>query len=197
MVAYTRDIPLDSDNPSTDQPNMKQNTNGIDDILAVDHVSFNLANGGQHLQVTFQGNNLPSTPTSPPVLFVNNQDGSGNALPGSLSELFYYSGSAAASKDQYFLGANGGSSLLMMGMIIKWGLVTAADNVTINFATASGAAFPNNCFGINVTAYANTTPSTIVTISPTPTASLFTPRVRQATGGAAANCTIFYIAFGN
>jgi len=41
---YVRDIPDAPHNPSVDQPDMKINTNSIDDLLLVDHYSFNDAN---------------------------------------------------------------------------------------------------------------------------------------------------------
>lgn len=53
MVAYNRDIPDAPNNPSVDQPKMKTNTNAVDTILAVDHISFNATNGGTHLQTSF------------------------------------------------------------------------------------------------------------------------------------------------
>lgn len=62
MVAYNRDIPFSTNNPSTDQPNMQTNTNSVDDILQVDHVSFNATNGGTHKQVTYSSENVPSSP---------------------------------------------------------------------------------------------------------------------------------------
>lgn len=57
---YTRDIPDGPHNPSSDQPPMKVNTNAIDDILAVDHVSFNAANGGIHKQVNMANEASPT-----------------------------------------------------------------------------------------------------------------------------------------
>lgn len=47
---YTRDIPDAPDNPSNDQPPMKDNTNSTDSILNEDHYSFNDTNGGLHKQ---------------------------------------------------------------------------------------------------------------------------------------------------
>ena len=53
MVNYNLNIPDAPNNPSTDQPKMKTNTNAVDTILAVDHVFFNTTNGGFHNHVTF------------------------------------------------------------------------------------------------------------------------------------------------
>lgn len=61
-ISYNLGIPAASHNPSTDQPDMLTNTNAVNTILAVDHVSFNTANGGQHLQSTFPGFASPSAP---------------------------------------------------------------------------------------------------------------------------------------
>jgi hypothetical protein len=45
---YNRDIPDAPNNPSDDQPDMKDNTNSTDDLIDEDHYSFNDNNGGLH-----------------------------------------------------------------------------------------------------------------------------------------------------
>ena len=50
---YNENIPAAGNNPSNDQPLMYINTNSIDALIAVDHVSFNADSGGQHVQVTY------------------------------------------------------------------------------------------------------------------------------------------------
>lgn len=56
-IPYTKDIPAANNNPSNDQPNMEINTNSINDIIAIDHVTFNASGSGvvsgQHQHVTF------------------------------------------------------------------------------------------------------------------------------------------------
>lgn len=47
---YIRDTPLATNKPSVDQPDMKDNTNNIDNFLSVDHFGFNVSNGGTHQQ---------------------------------------------------------------------------------------------------------------------------------------------------
>lgn len=54
--AYNRNIPDAPNDPSVDQPNMRTNTNSIDDILAINHKSFNQNNGGLHTVVQFDAN---------------------------------------------------------------------------------------------------------------------------------------------
>lgn len=48
---FNTTIPAANNNPSFDQPDMLTNNQSTDGILAVDHVSFNTNNGGNHLQV--------------------------------------------------------------------------------------------------------------------------------------------------
>ena len=62
---FDADIPDANNDPSADQPGMKINNNSTEQILSVDHVSFNSDNGGTHLQVNFCTNNIPPTPGSP------------------------------------------------------------------------------------------------------------------------------------
>ena len=62
---YNLNIPFAPNNPSADQPLMETNTNSINNLLAVDHVSFNTLGGGQHLQVTFNSENVPGVQTDP------------------------------------------------------------------------------------------------------------------------------------
>ena len=45
---YNRDIPDGPNNPSVDQPDMKENTNSIDELINQDHISFEQNNGGFH-----------------------------------------------------------------------------------------------------------------------------------------------------
>lgn len=81
---YIRDIPNGPNNPSADQPNMQINTNSTDDLLAVDHTSFNVLNGGQHKQITFNNKNVPAAQTDPQSTLYTN---SGTA--SSVSQLLY------------------------------------------------------------------------------------------------------------
>lgn len=197
-ISYNTNIPFSTHNPSDDQPLMLTNTNSTAQWVAIDHVGFDPGGGatsGQHKQVTFNSNNVPSVPTSPPVLFTN--------TVGSLPQLFFYSGNAASGQNQYSITGSGGtgsggSTFLLGGIIAKWGVVAASDNSSITFATLSGAAFPNACLGVQLTLYTSSASSTnalILSVSPTPTASAFTPRIRRSDGTTQA-ATIFYLAFG-
>lgn len=151
--SYNNGVPATNNDPSVDQPNMLINTQSINSIIATDHVGFNSTGpaggiGGQHLQVTFNGNNVPSLPATLATLFANNQDGNGNNLPNGLSQLFAYSGTAAQSQLQYTLNSASnsyGSVMLFGGLILKFGLVTnlSTSGTTVTF----GQPFPTVCFG--------------------------------------------------
>lgn len=195
-IAYNLGIPNAPNNPSTDQPNMKTNNDNIPTYVAIDHVAFNTAGSGQHNQVTFNANNVAAVPAAPPVLFTNTVAG--------LPQLFFYSGDAAHSSNQYLISGtggtgSGGSTFVLGGLIFKWGIVAAIDNNTISFSTLSGAAFPNNCLGVQLTLYtasASAANAFLLSVSPTPTASGFTPRIRTAVG-TTGSATICYLAIGN
>lgn len=187
-LTFTTGIPAGPHNPSVDQPPMMVNNDNIAAFVAIDHVGFNVmapAVSGQHLQVTFNSNNVPSVPTSPPVLFTNND-------AFNTPQLFFYSGAAAKTTDQYTASANG-STFLLGGIIVKWGSVTATDNTTISFPKA----FPNNCYNVQITVNATTVLPTLVTVSGAPIAGGFTPRVKDTNGTTVAPIAIFYLAIGN
>lgn len=48
---FNTGVPAAGNNPSVDQPDMLSNNVSTNSILAVDHISFNTAGGGQHLQM--------------------------------------------------------------------------------------------------------------------------------------------------
>jgi hypothetical protein len=50
---YNTGVPATNNDPSIDQPQMLNNTIVIDEILDVDHITFNADNGGKHRQNTY------------------------------------------------------------------------------------------------------------------------------------------------
>lgn len=140
MDTFTFDTtqPATGTAPSQSQPIMQTNNLSTYNMLAVDHITFNNTSGGQHKQITFNSNNVPSVPTSHPTLFTNIANG--------ISQLFFYSGSAQQSSNQYYFDSgpnNEGSTFLLGGIIMKWGTVTLSTPFqTINFQVQ----FPNHCF---------------------------------------------------
>lgn len=63
MFTYSRNIPNPPDNPSFDVTLMQQNSQSINDLVAVEHEGFNTTTniGGMHTKVTFAGG-AQSTP---------------------------------------------------------------------------------------------------------------------------------------
>ena len=144
--SFNTAIPANPNNPSNDQPDMLQNNVATDGILAVNHISFNALNGGQHTRIDFNVDpGFPYTPPGPPFnpsLFVKNPAG-GPATP---PELFYYAGTAAQTSGQYTSASNG-STMLLGGIIIKWFTITALVNTNDYLLSSYGLAdFPNNGF---------------------------------------------------
>lgn len=179
-IPYNLNIPFATHNPSTDQPDMQTNTNSIASYVAIDHVPFNTSGSGQHEQVTFNANNVPSLPASPPVLFTNTVAG--------LPQLFFYSGSSAASSSQYVANIPG-STFMLGGVIAKWGNTGAvSDNTTITYPVA----FPNNTFVVYLTIVdPNATSKTINVTTNSLTKTGFSVRVSSG------SISAYYLAIGD
>lgn len=110
---YTRGIPATNNNPSTDQPNMAVNTNSIDDLIAVDHVSFGQNDGGNHEQITFPSSVsvvVPGAQTDPGASVYRNV---GSA--SSVVELFY--------KNQ--------NAVLLLSCIKAFGVFTSNSSISV------------------------------------------------------------------
>lgn len=130
MVIYNRDIPDAPNNPSVDQPKMKENFNSIDTLLAVDHVSFNANNGGFHKQIDFALKATPAAPVDPvSVAFTQNSV--------SLTEV---TGGATTIAQEFYRNQNGifpVSSVRAFGVFIPVAL--AAPTILNGFNIASTA----------------------------------------------------------
>lgn len=197
LWTFNTGIPASGNDPSVDQPDMLNNNVSTNGILGTDHVTFNTqgpigpphGSGGQHLQVSFNGNNVPAVPTTVPTLFVNTQDGAGNTLPGSVQELFFYSGTATQSQNQY-VSASNGSVMLMGGLILKWGAVAGVSNGTaITFVNA----FPHNIFSLQVSGGVSSSPQPTINFDQSSLSTTgFTARI---TGTQPIN--LYYLAIGN
>ncbi len=152
---YKDNIPFSTNNPSNDQPNMLTNTNSIDGIIGIDHFSFNDNRGGTHQQVQ---------------LF--NTSGVNGAIPAGLQgngwETLYASATAGNGEIWFVRGATAtgiqltgpgnpialsqGSTFLPGGLILKWGSGSIPANSThVNSTRNFASAFPNTCFGVQLT----------------------------------------------
>lgn len=162
---YNRDVPDGPNNPSDDQPDMKINTNSIDDLLAVNHISFETDGGGIHKFVQIP---IPDPVQSPGV---GDGDGVLFGLPLTVgSDTFLW---PAWQNKQFAGGAPGGASTFLFtgvttatangstfvtgGIEIKWGSVTPAANGSGDGTITFSAAFRNNCFSVMLTPLLATT----------------------------------------
>lgn len=191
--SYNPNLPNPPDDPADDVGQMQVNSASISSLIAVDHVGFNLAGGGQHNQVTFHANNVPAVPTSPPVLFTDAPSNHG-ATP-SYPQLFFYSGNSTQGSSQYIFppSNNGsGSTMLFGGIILKWGTFSINNGTsatTVNFVSN----FPNAIFTVNITVSTATASGDFFIGAFTTTTSSFNAG-RSGTSGTA---NYFYVAIGN
>lgn len=180
---YNRDIPDGPNNPSEDQPDLKVNTNSIDDLINEDHYSFGVNNGGFHKQVR-----MPNSAAIPGGLIANSGTLYTKSANG-FAQLFYTN---ATSGNEYQLtranntnfstfstdGAYGtppatftqigGWTFLPGGMLMQYGFFgktgAAGTSGTIQFPIA----FTTGPFSIQVTLFRNTGNQTISVDSATP-----------------------------
>lgn len=142
-IDYNDGVPNGPNNPSQDQPLMLQNTQAIKAILGIDHVTFDTVNSGTHTQVQFSSNPTITPPTTFPTLFTGTK---GGTTGGGLSQLFFYSGNADQSANQYTIGSNG-SVLLFGGIILKWATTDGSKTVYDLSSDFGLTNFQNGAFG--------------------------------------------------
>lgn len=107
--SYNNSVPATNNNPSVDQPDMLTNTQSINSLVAVDHVSFNTASGGTHLQTTFSSKNTPLAQTDPQ------------------SVLYTASGTASTVADLRFVNQN---ATFLPNAVRAWSLASAGGIVS-------------------------------------------------------------------
>jgi len=176
-VTYTTNIPFSSNNPSSDQPIMEQNTNSINSVMSVDHSAFNTSDstGGYHaiihqpvtLQAITRSWNAVTRVFNPAVTNTSglNQIIAANYTPDTLggvadTQLFGLTGAGGVSQlTGNSVGTDGWCWL--GGILIQWGLVNGThgsapknfnggDTGAITFKNrVSGAIpFPSACFSV-------------------------------------------------
>jgi len=142
-ITYTRDIPDPPHNPSQDVGGMKQNTNSIDDIIDVDHYSFNdTVFSGLHKQTRFVTQAAPTTALGQLALY--------SKLTGGSSQLFLIRDNVAGTEVALtpnpgvignMLSAQNGYSWLPGNVLLQWGfdVIAAFGNTVINFSVSFSA----------------------------------------------------------
>ena len=121
-------------------------------------------------KVTLTTRTTPAFPTVDPPASVTDHSYSKVATNG-LNEMFFESTTPGSSITQLtnlatpVVVANGGSTFLPGGLILKWGNVTGSTGGTpFTFAAVCGNAFPNNCYSMTL-GNSNTTGTTTATFS--------------------------------
>jgi len=148
--SYSDQVPVASAPPNSSPGAFVTNFTSIDDLIGVDHISFNEASGGTHNQSTYQDKAV--TPVPGNQVIVNAKTTSAKC------ELFMQRNGESAiqlSADAGNPSIGGypnlntqGQTFLPGGIIYKWGYVQAVSYVaTVNFTTA----FPNQCLSATAT----------------------------------------------
>lgn len=141
---YTNDIPDAPNDPSVDQPDMKINTNSINSLLAVDHYSFNLANGGWHKQSTYIDQSIPTVSAGQCAVWGKTANGTVNLFFTDVNSGDEYQLTRAdtslfaefATNTNYQVGPpslTGGWTYLPGGMLLQYGSFTVSSGETITF----------------------------------------------------------------
>ena len=149
IFPYTRDIPFPTNSPAQDQPNMLINTNKIDELIAVDHVSFGIANGGYHEVIHFDTQGV-DPPAVAGIGELYTKSVTFNAVTN--AALFYQNGAGVVTQLTSPSGtsaATTGYAFLPGGILMQWGstALTAAVPPAISTTTISfPVAFPTAVF---------------------------------------------------
>lgn len=134
---YTTNIPLGTNKPSVDQPNMQINTNSINSIIGTDHLTFGTATGsevdGWHTVI----HSVPQV--SDPVAIT----GFGQIYTKTVSsdqQLFYESGGGIISQlTSSIAPSTNGFSYLPGRLLIQWGQDALTGIVTYPNAFSASA----------------------------------------------------------
>lgn len=142
-ISYTRGVPNPPNNPSQDVGSMQLNTNAIDDIIDVDHFSFNdTVFSGLHKQTRFVAGDIGGQ-TSPPSTSIG-QLALYSKLTGGSSQLFLIRDNVggtevALTPNPAVIGnvvrAETGFSWLPGNLLIQWGLAPGivTGGASVNF----------------------------------------------------------------
>lgn len=174
---YQSGIPTGTVNLNQDYRNIQQNFQQLDTSFGVDHLPFsnNTAQNGYHTTMHM----VPATTTPAAVAAIGElfcktlNDGSNT------DQVLYYQTGGVVGTDSRLIqltrnfvpsAAQTGYTFLPGGLIMKWGFVDfgsssipASGTVTFSI-TAPTPAF-TNCFNVQITLFASTTPNSISSIS--------------------------------
>ena len=157
--SYNTNIPDGPNNPSADQPLMKQNTNSIDQILDVDLYGFGDNNGGYHQKSTYvdQTGSAPIAVAGTDIVFAQlansllelyMQRPAGSAVQLTSGTVAYVAGPVAGTGITY---SKSGQSFIPGGFQVKFGkaLITGS-TATVVYTTIGLTNFPNNTLNVQI-----------------------------------------------
>lgn len=128
---FNTGIPATNNNPSADQPIMQANNAATSSILAVDHITFNNADGGKHQKITYV-----STISPAPAAQVNPASIAYTANAQVALDVPTAIGSASATAQNFLKNQNGTfplSAIKAFGVFtVTAGTVTFAPDMSFN-----------------------------------------------------------------
>lgn len=148
---YNTAVPAANDNPSNDQPDMLTNTQSINSIWAIDHVTFQGNPAGTHLQTTFSSKNTPGAQTDPQSI----------SFTADSSTLAPTIGSASTIAEQFLRNQNG---FFPTSCIKAFCVFTAP--------AANGAVVPSNSFNVGTVVRSGALTAPVYTITLTTNATI-------------------------
>jgi len=166
---YTTGIPVATNTPAQDQPNMAVNTTSVSQILSTDHLTFGAATGaltdGMHTVIHLKDNGGVTPPKVAGTGEVYSNDVTFNAKTD--GALFYQSSTLAGNTEiqitapKAYSSALNGYSFLPGGSIIQWGFENTGSSGSFAGGSASGTVtfplvYPNNAWMVVCTPYWNT-----------------------------------------
>lgn len=178
---FNTGIPAANNNPSVDQPDMLTNNQSTDGILAVDHISFNTANGGTHKQVTFDNVAAPGAQTNPQSI------------------LYTVAGVASSVSDMRFRNQN---KIFPVNLIRAYGFVNgAAGGIIASQSINVTSAVRNSAGNYTITLEASTVASAnfavLITCTPRPVPGLNPMSTNYSITGVGTFTILIYDLFSN
>lgn len=192
-ITYSPNIPQATDQISQSQPQILENFQGINTLLAVDHATFASSNAGFHNKTTFpvQGSapsftagniglyNLLDSVSTVNQLFINLQDGTNVPI-------------TAAAK-----AANPGYTYLPSGLLVKWGTGTANGSTVITYPTGATIPVFNNVYHAQVITVRGSVATNTLTVLQAYSTTTITVIGVQQTSTTATTASCAYIVIGD
>lgn len=178
-IPYNLDIPDAPNNPSTDQPNMKINTNAVSTILAVDHHTFSDSNAGTHLQVTFPAatSPVPTASSTTGVLYSALDSNSASQLFFvNKSTTYQLTGTTSTDFTSGSLSDGGSYSVLTLAFGIRIFMGQTASASGSRTLTMSASTFGSTIYTAQATVFGASSIATSIT----PNANLATFNIQSA-----------------